>query len=557
LAGEITEVEPGGNLIVENSLGTVFLMNTNSSYSGDTIVRRGTLQLSAATPAVGRGVAGVANNPIIVGDSQTGANNWNVTIIMPDGVDVGRTVHVVDTGSSVKPEVSLAGGAGSRTFELILDTDISLRHTSPGNKGLLAGFVSGVGGFERTGGTEILQVGNVTNAFSGDVSITYGRVNMYLDGTNNAFGKGETPVVINSFGGNVTRGLLTSGSGTFSRAIELASGTKSTSQAITIGPTDSGTVVFSGDMVMETPDPVSFSAANNGSVEFSGVISGDSPVIQSAGHTGSGNRICLSNPNNTFIGQLKVGAGLFFVGANAPRGGPGALGANTIIDLNYRTGGVNSPGLLAEGSYLIGQDIVISNTGFNGQIYLGGAAADCHPVYSGDVINLRTNFSPAVRLQSGKNSLVTFSGKITGPGDWRIQSGWPAKFTTGSGDIEFTNPDNDFTGVMNTTDGHLWLAATGSDGDPGGVFEFGSTTTGAKIGVLTSGPATVRRSGSVYPHSNANGECTLGGITSHESRFAGDYDFTRLSAYHKNYLYATKTAYSRNQMLYSIEILFS
>lgn len=541
IPGRIREASAGSGVIVQNAVGGVYLYNTNNAYSGETVVRRGTLVLSGDAPAEGPGTAGLANGPILVGDEETGTNDWGVTFTVPNGVSVGRTVRVIDTGSTVKPVVSIPGSTGTRDFTLILDRDIQINYGQPGN-GTYHGYITGVGGIERTGGTEYLNLTCATNDFSGDVSVLSGDLFFAISGETNALGMAETPVVIASPGGATARGIRAVGTGLFSRDIILLPGAP-TIRAVSLGLAGGGgPVVYTGEIVMDSGDDVQLIAPNSSSVEFAGYLSGTSTPIRIGSHTGYGNRVCLSNPTNTFTGRIEVGNGCLFVGADAPRGGPGALGAHPVINLNAQTGGVNSPALLTEGPYTIGQDIDIPSTGFTGLIYLGGAAAGTHTRFTGDILLARTNGVAGydVRLAAGAGGLATFSGKLSGPGDWALYGGWPSAFASGGGDVEFTNPENTFSGRVFVLYGHLRVAATGADGEPDGGFILGSGS--ARSGVLTSGPATVRRSGSVYPHSNANGECTLGGITSHESRFAGDYDFTRLSAYHKNYLYATNGA---------------
>lgn len=542
MAGQIREASPGSGVAVQNSVGNVWLLHTNNTYSGETVVRRGALSLFGNTPAVGPGVAGIANGPILLGDEETGANNWSVELQVPNGISVARAIRVVATGSAVIPVVNIPGNSGTRDFPLLLDRDVQIRYGQPGN-GTYSGFITGTGGVERIGGTETLTLSCVTNDFSGDVRVSGGELHYAIAAETNALGTASTPVVIPSNGGSLARGIRAVGTGVFSRDIVLLPGAPS-SRSVFLGLASGGPVLYTGELAMNTPDAVYFMAPNYSSVEFSGYLCGTSTPIRTGSHTGGGNRICLSNPTNTFAGQIELGNGCLFVGADAPRGGPGALGAHTTINLNAQTGGVNSPALLTEGPYTIGQDIDIPSTGFTGLIYLGGAAAGTHTRFTGDILLARTNGVAGydVRLAAGAGGLATFSGKLSGPGDWALYGGWPSAFASGGGDVEFTNPENTFSGRVCVLYGHLRVAATGADGEPDGGFILGSGS--ARSGVLTSGPATVRRGGSVYSHINATGECTLGGVTPHESRFTGDFTFDRLtaSARAKNYLFATNDA---------------
>lgn len=547
LAGAIKETSPNTDLIIENSLGVVQLWNTNNTYTGNTIIRRGQLDVSTNAPASGAGAVGNSGNPVLLGDTLTGANNWPVTINLANGISFARPIKAVATGSSSKPIILIGGSSAGRTSTLILDRDSQINYGQPGN-GTFTGYITGTGGFERVGGGEILTLSCVTNDFTGDFIDSRGPIIFAINGTTNALGIATTTVVIASTGASVNRGLYANGTGTFARAINVTTGNGNAAYAVTLGLNSGGPVLFTGDVALNTPDQVYFSAPNNnGTVEFSGAISGTSTPIRIYGHTGSGNRIRLSNTNNTFTGQIQVQNGCLFVPANSPLGGPGPLGANSTINMNSLASGVNYPILYIDGPYTIGQDIAIPTNGFAGEIVLGGSQSSNTCYLTGAVSLGRTNHAPSdCSITAGRAGRAVFSGKITGAGSWYVCNPKnTAPLVSYGGDVEFTNPSNTFSGLITVAMGHFLAATTGAEGT-GTNFVFGDLNTFANpFGVLTTGPAIVNRSGTMGTHINVTGAFTLGGLTPHESRFTGNFNLTRaVSSLSKtyNYLLATNGA---------------
>lgn len=303
---------------------------------------------------------------------------------------------------------------------------------------------------------------------------------------------------------------------------------------------------MTGAITLNTPDGLYLSAPNNGTVEFSGAISGTSSPVRVNGHTGNGNRIRLSNTNNTFTGQILVQSGCLFVSTNCPSGVPGPLGVNPTI-LISQASGVNYPALYIDGPYTIGQDIAIPTNGYTGEIIMGGSQGTNTCIFTGAVSLDRTNHPPSdCSITAGRAGRAVFSGKTTGAGTWSLNN---PKFTAPAvsvgGDIEFTNPSNTFSGLITVSKGYILFAATGAEGT-GTNLVFGDVNSSTDpFGLLTTGPALVKRNGIMGRHINVTGPFTLGGLTPHESRFSGNFDLTRVASSSSktlNYLFATNGA---------------
>lgn len=554
IPGLIKESSAGSDLIAESAAGELRILGTGNTYSGDTVVRRGILSVYANVPVSGIGPLGNSAAPVLLGDEQTGANNWPAQITIPSSYSFSRPIRVVDTGSTTPPVVDMKGSTGTRNFKLQLDRDVHISYGQP-NNGTYAGYITGSGGFRRIGGVELLTLTCLTNDFSGNVSLGSGLIAFPIAGTTNGLGTASSAIVIDSVAGRTSRGLYASGTGTFSRPITLSPGTPVADRYVALGVVGASDVVYSGEVSLNTPDTVYFSADSTRSVDFTGTISGTSTPIRINGNTSTGNRIRLSNANNSFTGQLALGlgasSGCLFVGADSPLGGPGALGSHTTVNLNAMGSGVNRCALLIDGPYTVGKHIDIPNVALHtGSLALGGAQANTRCFFTGDVNLSRTN--RPVRdctLTAGSGGRATFTGKVSGRGNWWLHGDWngpPAYVSTG-GDVEFTNPANDFTGLIHIQRGFMMFAATGAEGAAGNGFLMGGVSVAPAVpfGVLTTGPATVHRGAAMDPHINTTADCKIGGITPDESRFTGDFNFTRGSTsgnWVKNYLFATNGA---------------
>ena len=165
-SGSITKIGPQ----------TIALSGLNN-YTGETIIRQGTLRIDAHAPNGLNGALGNATSAVILGDNVGG--NSTALLIGVNGVSVGRDITVVASpapGTStvtigVQPQDVFSAASGSFTGTLTLNRDVILT-------GLAAGAGSGVtfGRITGNGGVTIAGVAPITftsaaNDFAGTITL--------------------------------------------------------------------------------------------------------------------------------------------------------------------------------------------------------------------------------------------------------------------------------------------------------------------------------------------------------------------------------------------------
>jgi fibronectin-binding autotransporter adhesin len=107
-------ISGGGFGITKSGAGTLSLSGT-STYTGNTTVSQGTLQVDADAPNNANGALGKLNNvAVIVNDASTGTSN-TALLIGTSGVTIGRAVTVANSGTGT---ATLGGNitSGTGTF---------------------------------------------------------------------------------------------------------------------------------------------------------------------------------------------------------------------------------------------------------------------------------------------------------------------------------------------------------------------------------------------------------------------------------------------------------
>ncbi|MFB3894010.1 MAG: beta strand repeat-containing protein, partial [Phycisphaerae bacterium] len=156
---------------------------------------------------------------------------------------------------------------------------------------------------------------------------------------------------------------------------------------------------------------------------------------------------------NTYQGGTIVAEGSLLIGADAPSGGPGALGDNSVgnpnayVILGMRSGNSDAA-ILTNGAFTVGRNITVS-AGSTGSMTLGGNTADVS-TFSGNVgIGYGTSTAPrTLNLTAAAGGTVNFNGafskfpgfggtatlRIAGAGS--IVLGSPAGLSFGGGNVD-------------------------------------------------------------------------------------------------------------------------
>lgn len=180
----------------------------------------------------------------------------------------------------------------------------------------------------------------------------------------------------------------------------------------------------------------------------------------------------VDSPSSTFTGRNIVRRGTLLVGADAPQGGPGALGnSSSPVQLGDANSGVDRA-LLTYGAVAIGRNIDVGNN--PGIPFLGGYTADVS-TFSGNI-----NLQRAVDLTAASGGRVEFTGVLSGTG---------GVVKIGVGDVALTNSNNSYTDQTAVRQGSLIVAANAPSGANGAL---GNTTSAISVGDAVTPLAAVR-----------------------------------------------------------------
>ena len=549
IAGSIIEDGTSRNVVINASSGRVALGGI-STYTGSTTLERGTLLVgltpSSATANAGvsaaPGVAGALGNAtseVLVGNANTAANNWNVELEIGNNVSMSRSIRFANAGTGTATLLT-RGTAALRSGAIALDRVITWDQQSPA--GSWTGLITGTGGFVKIGGVG-LRLTNTANTFSGPVSLRENNLQFDVSGTSSALGTGASAIQMDAAGTASTRIITAFGSGTLARGFDVVA---FAANPVTINTGDAGDVAFAGAMTLNSLGAaVSLNAFSGGTSRFTGVISGAAPVISTGGANTSGNKVLLSNPANSFTGQIRVGAAGLFVGANAPAGSPGALGnATSAIVVADGTSGSSPSYLVTDGPFTVGRNILIAGPAdgatdaYSGQVLIGGATADAS-VFSGSITINRTNGIGTNNLFATTGGSVVFSGAISGTAALVIGGGASPRAglldrASRTGDVILSGNNSGFSGNLSlTTLARLVVASNTALGTGTGTIAlYDSTANSAGTGgISTRGAVTVGRSFLLDGNgiSQANRAVSFEGTTADASVFTGSITITRTS----------------------------
>lgn len=358
-----------GGLIVyaTNASQTSDPHNSLNSFTGSTLISRGTLLVSDNVPMGGLGVTsplGNATSAVVIGDGNSGGTF--LALKVNGSYTISRPIHNTSF-SSVANALSTIGGAspvfaGAFQNDKVIHMDIPTTSTIT-----LSGDITGAGnirrGFSATSGTLVLSGNN--SAFTGSVDFLQqsgaAATGTLVVASNTALGTAATGTTVNSgstlgFQGNLNY---------------------TTAEPVTVGGTGvggggairniSGNNTFAGPITLSAATTVT---TNAGSLTLTSPVSG-AFLLTKAG-TGS---LLL---NNTVAGGVTVSAGTL--------GGSGIISGAVSVASGGTLAPGNSPGIITTGdlTFVSGANFTVELNGFNagtgydqasvvGSVNLGGA----------------------------------------------------------------------------------------------------------------------------------------------------------------------------------------
>jgi len=498
--------------LTKNGTGTVSLATANT-YSGNTTINAGTLQIS--------GGSAIANNGLV-----TLANTAGTTF----QVSSSETIGALSGGGGTGGSVTIAAGqtltlsSGTQTYSGSISGDGAL--ASSGAQQTLNGILSHGGGISITGTSGRLTIGG-NNTYSGQTTVSAGTGiivtsnnalgatgagnETVLAGTGGAnsgaiglsgginYGAGEKIIgaglsntAANGVFANVQRGIVQSISGdnTFAGNIEISSA------GITrFGTQDGADLTLSGSITRGT-------GVTGVTVLFRPGISGDWVTVSGSGSNWDNETLIFLTSGSTSAGGVRLGADDALSTTATLRAGGNTTGSGTTLDLNgfdQTVGGLfNSNGTLH----------ITNNTAATNSILTLNTAAD----WSSDSVTNKTTIEDGV----GQVSLVkdgafkqTLAGNHTYTGTTTVKAG------------SLIINGNISTSTLTTVKSGATLGGPGTVGDltveAGGIVAPGSSP-----GILSAGDYDQAGTlslelngislGTAYDQLNITGSVTLSGL---------------------------------------------
>lgn len=484
-------ISGSGNL-VKTGPGTLVLAATNT-YSGDTIVNRGTLQLganqnaattnlvvradSAATPVLNLNGYNAAFTNItlggitgFVGNVSTGAGTLSVSnSIVFDATNNPPTATL---------PVSLDIGSGTVT--------VNVGNSSAAHPDLvISGIISGGGSLLKTGTGTLTLSG--ANAYDGGLKIAAGTVIVsgFPDpGASGPFGDGTSPLQL--------------GDGASAGAIEyIGTGDTSSRDIDLTGTTGNGKIISSGTGPLILTGNLSTVGIGTKFLELSGSNTGanrlDGPISDGSGITGlikSGSGTWTLNTASSFTGDVKIYEGILKTSSLEYNGTFSALGAGSNIrfgngsdtgTLEYTGSGTSTDRNIILSGSSGGATILNNGTGgirlsgafsvaTNGSkaFTLGGSNSDSN-YFDGDIVDSASGVTTLIKEGTGKWILAgtnTYTGG-TLISDGTLYIGYDTPGTlpgnaTNNGTLIFSRSDTyNYTGVISGT-GNVYQGGSGT-----------------------------------------------------------------------------------------------
>lgn len=441
--------------ITDNGTGAVTLIRTGSgnqvvfsgvnTHTGGTVITQGRNRFD--------NVGGLGSGAVTV---TAGGQLW-----LNAGGTYAQTFNLAGTGygeGGIPGAIRFSGGQ-TITGQINLTGDTRLGAVNASSVTTLAGKITGDYALDLAGGaggTNIIQLNNTANDFTGNFSINtnFAATPTAFNGANVTIRLGASEVIPNGLGkGNV---ILSGSSSTSPVTLDLngfnetinsliSYGTHANT-AVTNGKANSTSTLTIGDnnastLVTDTAAATTF---------FGGVIKDGGTGIMALTKTGEGTQTFTGA--NTYSGATTISKGILMAGA------ANTLSANSAVII------ANDPtAMLALTNGLADFSQTILSLSGGGTVNLGTiAAAD-------------TVATPGTRLTTGSSADTTYSGTIAGAGGLVKQ---------GSGRFTLTGA-NTYVGTTQVTEGNLQVGQ-------GGEGQSGTGVVGVSSGATLSGSGSVQ-----------------------------------------------------------------
>ncbi len=492
----VSGVISGAGSLTKTGSGLLILSGVNT-YSGDTTINVGTLQLGIAN-------AISSSSDVSLADAASAIFNLN---------NFNDAIGSLAGGGSSGGNVSLGSG--------------TLTTGGDDNSTSYSGVISGTGNLIKSGaGTMIL--GNAANTYTGSTTIHAGTLSVGTlanAGINSSLGAPTGSSAIISLGSS-TAGILSYSGGSIStdRRITIGGAGGGTVRAVTNG----ATLTLAGN-IDNSGNTITFDT-NTANIIASGILSGSGSLnkISSGALTLSG--------NNTYGGGTTVSAGTLNATSHAAAFGTGSVSvtAGATLSIVNSIGSTITNNLTLNGVGVDGLGVLV-NTGTNtlsGTVALGSATTI--GVTSGsDALTLSGIVSGANSLTKSGSGSLTLSGINTYSSGTTISAGTlnatgnAAALGTGSVSVTTGATLGIVNSIGSTITNNLTLNGTGVGGN-GALVNTGTNTLSGTVALgsatligVTSGSDALTLSGIVSGANSltksGSGSLTLSGINTYSS----------------------------------------
>jgi autotransporter-associated beta strand protein len=362
-------ISGSGNVIVSGS-GTVVLTG-NNTYSGETVINNGSLQLGDG------GTTGSVNNSSgIVNNGQIIVDHFDNQVIVPSVTGNGEVISNGSGQVTVGNEI-IPGN------ELVITDEYTIH--IPGNTtSEMPNNISGDGNLIVTGtGTLIItQIGEFTGKISSNGIIEFNNTNDMI--LNNTI---DGDCIINKIGDNT---LIITGDNTISGTININQG------SVQIG-NDNEDGIIDVPIQINGDSNLIFNKAIN--IFYSKLISGTGNVIQ------NGSGAVIFNTNHTYTGNTIVNAGILIINST--------IQSTVVVNSSGKLKGTGSIGKIGSGPTIIrtGATLEVGNSPGHMTI-IGDLIHESNSEFSWEISDNVTDIPPNYENRGVKYSVLTVTGNM-------------------------------------------------------------------------------------------------------------------------------------------------
>jgi autotransporter-associated beta strand protein len=426
------------------------LKGTNT-YTGTTILRKGSLIASGNVPSGANGPLGNATSAVEVGDSGTLTSDNLMLYSELNGANFGRPVVVNSNGNIVAignlataNDPMIWSGGITLNRDVILASRANLR---------LSGKITGSGGIVRSSSDnngKIILEGD--NGFSGDLRISRG---ILVAAHSNALGTATTRIQLgdaDTAANNVAL-LLTNGI-TLTRELLISSNGTGTAS---IGPqANSVTCTYAGVITLErtlTVAPESY-----GSVTVSGPVSGNGGLVFFGNQDGYSYVTC---PTNSFTGAVTIGSGIVVISSDVRKNQDSSLG-KAVSTILLQAAATSAAKMYINANGIVDRDILVTNATSTALI---GTQTATNLLFTSSLMVS----NPVITISAvNATNRIEWTGQIQGTGIVK---------KAGTGVLVVTGTNSNLTGGFQLGGGTLRVNSP----DPIGTGPFQINSTGTRL----------------------------------------------------------------------------